>query len=144
MPIYDQPMELPPGLLAARRLIAIVCAVVAVLAIGGAVAYSLGEVGNSCGSGWAAARKPLPSPLLTPEEVAQIKREGRNEYEAGIAKAQPVRDCRSAGSSRLIRSGLGALLVLIPVGALLAALYWPRRNEPSEVVDLSEPTRSRR
>ncbi len=144
MSIYDQPMELPPGLIAARRLITIVCAVLVVLALGGAIAFSLGDVGNGCGSGWEAARKPLPSPLLTPAEIDAIQQAKRNPYEAGIEKARPIRECRSAGSSRLIRSGLGAALVLVPVGALLALLHWPRRHDADEVVDLSGPTASPR
>jgi hypothetical protein len=138
-------MELPPGLVAARRLIAAICAVLAVLAVGGAIAYSLGDVGNGCGSGWEAARKPLPSPLLSPAEIDAIQKAKRNPYEAGIEKARPIRACRSAGSSRLIRSGLGAALVLLPVGAILALLYWPKRSEgpsPDEVIDISDGTPS--
>ncbi len=144
MPIYDQPMELPPGLIAARRLITIICAVLAVLAVGGAIAYSLGDVGNGCGSGWEAARKPLPEPLLTPAEIDAIQQAKRNPYEAGIEKARPIRACRSAGSSRLIKAGVGALLILLPVGALLAVLYWPRRHDSDEVADVSGPAPTRR
>lgn len=108
------------------------------LALAGAVAYSLQETGNGCGSGWAAARKPLPSPLLTQEEIAAIERDKRNPYEAGVAKARPIRECRSAGSSRLIRAGLGGALILVPVGAVLAFLYWPRRENLVDVIDISD------
>lgn len=133
-------MPLPPGLAAVRRPIAIVCAALGLIALVGAVAYTFQSTGNDCGSGWAAATKPVPSPLLTPEEEAAIIREKRNPYEAGIEKARPIRECRSAGARRLITAGIGGGLVLLPVGALLAYLYWPQRQSAA-LIDLSEDDR---
>jgi len=114
---------------AARRLIAIVCAALVVLAVVGALVYSFQPTGNGCGSGWAAARKPIPSPLLTEEEKQLIARDRLQPYEFGLAKQLPIEECRRAGSRRLISAGLGALVVLIPAGAILAFLYWPRRED---------------
>ena len=129
-------MPLSPGLAASRRMIAIVCAAVALVAVGGALAYSLsGDVGNGCGSGWAAARKPLPSPLLTEEDKARIQRERLQPYEFGVAKQKPIEECRRKGASRLISAGLGASLILLPVGGILGFLYWPRREELIDVSD---------
>lgn len=138
--IYDQDMSsLPPGLASARRPIAIVGLALVGLAIVGALAYSFQDVGNGCGSGWAAARKPLPSPLLTPAEVEAIRRDKRNPYEAGVEKARPIRECRTAGAKRLTSAGIGAGLVLLPVGAVLGYLYWPRREELVEEYYVEEP-----
>ena len=131
-------MPLPPGLAEARRTIAIICAAVGLLALIGGVAYSFQETGDGCGSGWSAARKPLPSPLLTPQEIEAIQRERRNPYEAGIEKARPIRECRSAGARRLITAALGAGAILLPVGAVLGYLYWPRREELVDVIDISD------
>jgi hypothetical protein len=131
-------MPLPPGVAAARRPITVICAAVAAVALLGALAYSFQATGNGCGSGWAAARKPLPSPLLTPEEVEAIKRDKRNPYEAGIEKARPTVECRSAGNRRLITAGVGGGLLLLPAGAAMAVLYWPRRQELTEVVEVEE------
>lgn len=132
-------MDLPPGLAAARRLITIVCAALAVVTVVAALAYASGDVGNGCGSAWAAARKPLPDPLLTPAEVEEIKRTKGNPYVVSTAKARPIQACRRAGSKRLITGGLGAAAVLIPLCALLAFLHWPRREElTDEVIDLGE------
>lgn len=135
--IYDHPMSPPPGLAGARRSITIAGLVVCLLAVLGAVAYSFQETGNNCGSGWAAARKPLPSPLLTEEDKARIQRERLQPYEFGVAKARPIRECRSAGARRLITAGVGASLILLPVGALLAFVNWPRREEQDGYIDLS-------
>ena len=134
--IYHSAMPLSPGLAAARRMITVVCAVLALVAVGGALAYSLsGDVGNGCGSGWTAARKPLPSPLLTEADKERIQRERLQPYEFGVAKQRPIEECRRAGASRLIKAGLGAGLVLIPIGGLLAFLYWPRREEMVDLTD---------
>lgn len=132
-------MSLPPGLASSRRPIGIACAAVAAVAIVGALVYSLSDVGNGCGSGWAAARKPLPSPLLTPAEIEAIQREKRNPYEAGVEKARPIRECRSAGAKRLTSAGVGAGLILLPVGALFGYLYWPRREELVDEYYVEEP-----
>lgn len=134
-------MPLSPGLAASRRLIAIVCAVVAVAAVVGAVAYAASPTGNDCGNGWQAATKPLPSPLLTPDEVERILRENLNRYEAGVAKARPIEECRRAGARRLITAGVGAGLVLLPVAGILAFLYWPRREDMVIDLDDDEPSR---
>jgi len=131
-------MSLPPGLAAARTPITAVCAALAALAIVGALAYSFQETGNGCGSGWAASRKPLPDPLLTPEEQATIQREKRNPYEASVAKAKPINDCRRAGNRRLIKAGVGGGLVLLPAAAILAFLYWPRREELTDITDITD------
>jgi hypothetical protein len=130
-------MELPPGLAAARRPITIVCAALAAVAVLAALAFSFQGVGNGCGSGWAAARKPLPDPLLTPQEVETIVREKQNPYEVSVAKAKPIRECRSAGAKRLITAGLGAGVILLPVGALLGYIYYPRREELTDVIDIT-------
>lgn len=122
-------MALPPGVAEARRLITIVGAALAAMAVVGALVYSFQATGNGCGSGWAAARKPLPSPLLGPADLEMIKRDRRNPYEVGIEKARPTRECRSAGAKRLITAGVGSGLVLLPVGGVLAFLYWPRRED---------------
>lgn len=132
-PIYDRTMPQSPGVVPGRRTIATVCAVIAALALVGALIFSFGSVGNGCGSGWEAARKPLPDPLLTPEEQARIQREKLNPYEFSVAKAKPINDCRREGNKRLVTAGVGALLVLLPVGGLLGYLYWPRREDLTDV-----------
>ncbi len=108
----------------------IACAALALLAILGGIAYASLPVGNDCGSGWAAARKPLPSPLLTPQDIERIKREKLNEYEVGDEKARPTRECRQVGNKRLITAGAGSLLVLVPAAAIFifTFLYWPSRD----------------
>jgi hypothetical protein len=131
-------MSLAPGLAGARRSITIAGLALCLVAILAAVVYSFQETGNNCGSGWAAARKPLPSPLLTEEDKARIERERLQPYEFGVAKARPIRECRSAGARRLIQAGAGAALILLPVGAALAYLNWPRREELEEYIDLAE------
>ncbi len=131
-------MPLPPGIAAARRLITIAGAAVAVVVVVGALVLASKDVGNDCGGGFAAARKPLPSPLLTPAEIEVITRDKTNPYEAGIAKARPIEECRRAGASQLITTGLGAGLLLLPVGGLLGFVYWPRR-EDLVVTYLDEP-----
>ena len=131
-------MVLPPGVAAARRLIAIVGAVLVIVAVGGALAYASQDTPNGCGSGWSAARTPIPSPLLTPAEIDAIQKAKRNPYEAASEKAKPFEACRRAGSSRLIRAGLGGALVVLPVAGILTFLYWPRREEPTDVIDLGD------
>jgi len=122
-------MTLPPGLSAARRLIAIVGAVLVVVAIAGALAYASQDTGNGCGSGWSAASTRAPSPLFSPAELQAIKDSKRNPYQAAAERSAPYEACRRKGSSRLIRAGLGATLVLLPVAGALTFLYWPRREE---------------
>ncbi len=138
---------------ATRRIIALVCAAVALVAVVGAFVYGSGDTGSqgggvdpaaggvaiplvACGSGFAAARTKIPSPLLTPAETEKARID-KNGYAVGVAKAKPYEDCRQAGASRLIKAGTGAGLVLLPIGALLGFLYWPRREEM--VIDLHEP-----
>ncbi len=108
----------------------IACAAVALLAILGGVVYASLPTGNDCGSGWSAARKPLPSPLLTDAEKEQVTREKRNPYEAATEKARPVEECRRAGEKRLITAGLGSLLLLLPAAGvfIFTFLYWPARD----------------
>jgi len=122
---------LPQGSPAARRTATIACAAVALLAILGAIAFVSMPVGNDCGSGWSAARKPLPEPLLTDAEKEQVTREKRNPYEAATEKARPTEQCRRAGEKRLITAGLGSLLLLVPAAGvfIFAFLYWPSREE---------------
>ena len=121
---------LPQGSPAARRTAMIACGALALLAVIGGVAYASLPVGNDCGSGWAAARKPLPSPLLTPQDIERIRREKLNEYEVGAEKARPTEECRRAGEKRLITAGIGSLLILIPAAAvfIFTFLYWPSRD----------------
>jgi len=134
-------MALPPGLAAARKVIAIVGAVLALLAIGGALAYASGDTPNGCGSGFKAYSTRAPSPLFSPAELQALKNSKRNPYEAASERSAPYEACRRAGSHRLIRAGLGALLILLPVGAILGFLYWPRREELDEpVVVVDEPS----
>ena len=122
---------LPQGSPAARRTVSIVCGAVALVAVLGAVAYASGSVGNGCGSGWSAARKPLPSPLLTEAEKEQITRERRNPYEAATEKARPIEECRRDGEKRLISAGIGALILLLPAAGvfIFTFLYWPSRED---------------
>jgi len=122
-------MALPPGLAAARRPIAIVCAVLALVAVGGALAYASQDAGNGCGSGWKAYGTRAPSPLFTPAELQALKDSKRNPYEAASERSAPYNACRDAGSRRLIRAGLGASLILLPVAGILGYLFWPRREE---------------
>jgi len=122
-------MALPPGLAAARRLIAIVGAVLALVAVGGALAYASQDTGKDCGSGWKAYGTRAPSPLFSPAELQALKESKRNRYEAAAERSAPYNACREAGSRRLIRAGEGAALILIPVGGVLAFLFWPRREE---------------
>jgi hypothetical protein len=116
-----------------RRTIALACAALVAVALVGVLLFSLGDVGNGCGSGWSAARKPLPEPLLTAEEQERIKREKLNPYEFSVAKAKPINDCRRAGGKRLVTAGGIFLLVLLPVGGILGFLYWPRRDDLTDV-----------
>ena len=109
---------LPQGSPAARRTVSIVCAVVALVAVLGAVAYASLPTGDDCGSGLAAARKPLPDPLLSDAEKEQITRERRNPYEAAIQKARPIEQCRRAGEKRLITAGIGSLILLLPAAGV--------------------------
>jgi len=122
-------MALPPGLAAARRLITIVCAALALVAVAGALAYASQDTGNGCGSGWKAYGTRAPSPLFTPAELQALKESKRNKYEAASERSAPYNACRDAGSRRLIGAGVGAALILIPVGGILAFLFWPRREE---------------
>ncbi|MEO5679018.1 MAG: hypothetical protein ABIS47_05040 [Acidimicrobiales bacterium] len=110
-----------------RRTVFIICAVVALVAVLGAFAYASGSVGNGCGSAFSASRKPIPSPLLSPQDVEKIKNEKLNPYEFGLAKSAPVRECRRAGEHRLITAGLGSLGLLLPaLGVFIFSfLYWP-------------------
>lgn len=126
-------MALQPGLAAARRTIALVCAGLALVAVIGAVVYASGPAGGGCGGGFAAARKPLPDPLLTPAEVEAIRVEKRNPFTARSEKARPVQECRRAGERRIINGGIGASLILLPVLGVLGFLYWPRRDELATV-----------
>ena len=145
---------------AVRRTIALVCAVVALIALVGAFIYASGDIGSKgggadptakglavplvdCGGGFEAARTKIPSPLLTPAEN-ELALANKNAAAVGVAKARPYEDCRSAGANRLVKAGLGAGLILLPIGALLGFLYWPRREEL--VIDLADepmaPSRS--
>ena len=116
-----------------RRTIALACAALVAIALVGSIIFSLGDVGNGCGSGWAASRTALPEPLLTPQEQERIRKEKLNPYEFSVAKAKPVNDCRRAGGKRLVTAGAIFLLVLLPVGGGLGFLYWPRREELTDV-----------
>ncbi len=120
-----------PGGAAGRRTISLVCAALAFVAIAGALAYSAGSAGAGCGSALTAFRKPLPSPLLSDAEKAEITRTKANPYLAAAAKAKPTEDCRRMGSSRLITAGLGSLIILIPVlaASVYIYLYWPRHQD---------------
>jgi len=129
-------MTLPPGLLAARRWIAIAGAVLVLAAVGGALAYASQDVGNGCGNGWEAARKPFPSPLFTDAEKEALKQSKQNPYQAAAVKTRPYEACRRAGSARLVRAERGGGLVLVLVGGILAFLYWPKRAEHPDVVDV--------
>ena len=137
---------------AVRRTIALACAVVVLVALVGAFVYASGDVGSKgggsdptaqglavplvdCGSGFEAASTKIPSPLLTPQEN-ELARVNKNAAAVGVAKAKPYEECREAGASRLIKAGVGAGLVLLPIGALLGFLYWPRREEL--VIDLAD------
>jgi len=130
-PTYD-PLMLPqPGGAAGRRTITLVCAALAVVAtIGGLAFAATGSVGDNCGSGLKAWRTSLPSPLLSDAEKAEIVRTRQNPYEAATAKARPFEECRSAGAKRLVQSGVGSGLILLPVLGVLAYiyLYWPRHS----------------
>ncbi len=119
---------LPQGSPAARRTATIACAAVALLAVVGAIAYAALPVANDCGSGFSAARTPIPSPLLSAEDIKAIERDKRNPYEAATEKARPFQECRRAGEKRLIAAGIGGLLLLVPAGAvfIFTFLYWPR------------------
>lgn len=121
----------PQGSPAARRTVSIVCAAVALVALLGGIAYASGSVGSGCGSGWTAARKPLPSPLLSEAEKEQITREKRNPYDAASEKARPIEECRRAGEKRLISAGVGSLILLLPAAGvfIFTFLYWPRRED---------------
>lgn len=114
-------------------MIALGCAALVAVTLVGVLIFSLGSVGNGCGNGWAASRKPLPEPLLTVEEQERIKAEKLNPYEFSVAKAKPINDCRRAGSKRLLTAGGVFLFVLLPVMTLLAYLYWPRRDELTDI-----------
>jgi hypothetical protein len=131
-------MALSPGVASSRRVIAIAGAALVLLAVVGAVVYASGDVGNGCGSGWAASRTTIPSPLLTDAEKEALKKSKSNPYEAASQKARPYEACRRAGNHRLIQAGLGAGLVLLAVGGLLGFLYWPRREELTDVIDLDD------
>lgn len=122
-------MALQPGLAEARRTIALVCAGLALVAVIGAIVYAAGPAGGGCGSGFAAARKPLPDPLLTPAEVEAIRVEKRNPFVARSEKARPIQACRRAGERRIIKGGIVASVILVPVLGMLGFLYWPRRDE---------------
>lgn len=111
-----------------RRPIAIACAVVAFLAIAGALAYASLSVGDGCGNGLSAVHKPLPDPLLTDAEQAAIKNEKRNPYEAALAKSRPIEDCRRAGTRQLVTAGLGSSVLLIPVIGVMGFVFLPRRR----------------
>ena len=119
---------LPQGSPAARRTAMIACAAVALVAIVGAIAFAATPVGNDCGSGISAARKAIPSPLLTPEDEARISREKLNPYEYADAKAEPFKACRRAGEKRLITAGIGGSLLVVPAAAvfIFTFLYWSR------------------
>ncbi len=99
------------------------------MAVIGAVVYASGPAGGGCGSGFAAARTPFPDPLLTPAEVEAIRVEKRNPFTARSEKARPIQECRRAGERRIIKGGIGASLILLPVLGVLGFLYWPRRDE---------------
>lgn len=120
-----------PGGPAGRRTISLICAVLAVLAIVGALAFAASPVGNGCGGGLSAYHKPFPSPLLTDAEKAEIKQSKRNPYEAALEKTKPVNECRRQGTKRLITAGLASLIVLLPVLVVVVYiyLYWPRHND---------------
>lgn len=122
-------MPIPPDMAANRRTITIASAAVAAVAVVGALAFSLLSVGNDCGNGFSAFRKPLPEELLSPDELAVIRRDKLSLYEARVAKAKPTEDCHRAGATRLIASGLGASLLLFPVAGVMGYFYLPRRED---------------
>jgi len=128
--IYDPVMSLPPGLAQSRRPIAIVCAAFILVAVVGALVFASLDTGNGCGSGWSAVRKPFPSPVFTPQELAVLEKDRKiNRYQARLNKTRPVEQCRRAGAKRLITAGLGAGLVLLGAGGVVGYLYYPRREE---------------
>jgi hypothetical protein len=125
-------MALSPAMAGSRRLLAIVGLALVLVAVVGALIYASGDVGNGCGSGWAASRKAIPSPLLTDAEKDALVKAKRNPYEAASEKQRPYLACRRAGNHRLVQAGLIGGLPLVAVGGLLGFLYWPRREDLSD------------